>query len=152
MCTREFYEKKPNSIFDTSKEGIIEYIISSIEDFSGYQGYYDFYKGKSIVYKIHYHGRYDNFSLNRAKTFLSNNTLYFKGVLYCYSEAPTDLEGRDEFLKDIVEEIRIRSYDDVITPFLNSLKKKVKPYFDLDSISIKFDFDIKTKFDEDYEW
>lgn len=69
-----------------------------------------------------------------------------------HSEAPTDLEGRDEFLKDIVEEIRIRSYDDVITPFLNSLKKKVKPYFDLDSISIKFDFDIKTKFDEDYEW
>lgn len=52
----------------------------------------------------------------------------------------------------MVEEIRIRSYSDVITPFLNSLKKKVKPYFDLDSISIKFDFDIKTKFDEDYEW
>lgn len=145
-------KKKPNSIFDTSKEGIIEYIISSIEDFSGYQGYYDFYKGKSIVYKIHYHGRYNNFFLNRAKTFLSNNTLYFKGVLYCYSEAPTDLRDRDEFLKDIVEEIRIRSYSDVITPFLNSLKKKVKPYFDLDSISIKFDFDIKTKFDEDYEW
>ncbi len=146
------YEKKPVSIFDTSKEGTIEYIISSIEDFSGYQGYYDFYKGKSIVYKIHYHGRYANFSLNRAKTFLSNNTLYFKGVLYCYSEAPTDLRDRDEFLKDIVEEIRIRSYSDVITPFLNSLKKKVKPYFDLNSISIKFDFDIKTKFDEDYEW
>lgn len=62
------------------------------------------------------------------------------------------MTDRDEFLKDIVEEIRIRSYDDVITPFLNSLKKKVKPYFDLDSISIKFDFDIKTKFDEDYEW
>lgn len=62
------------------------------------------------------------------------------------------MRDRDEFLKDIVEEIRIRSYDDVITPFLNSLKEKVKPYFDLDSISIKFDFDIKTKFDEDYEW
>lgn len=62
------------------------------------------------------------------------------------------MRDRDEFLKDIVEEIRIRSYSDVITPFLNSLKKKVKPYFDLDSISIKFDFDIKTKFDEDYEW
>ena len=53
MCTREFYEKKPNSIFDTSKEGIIEYIISSIEDFSGYQGYYDFYKGKSKIGRAH---------------------------------------------------------------------------------------------------
>ena len=138
-------------IIDTSKEKIMDYIISSIEHFSGYQGYYDYFKGKNYVYKIHYHGKYNNFSLNKDKSSLSDNTLFFKGTLHCFSEAPSDLENRNEFLKNIVEEIKIRSYNDVIIPFLDELKNKVKPYFDLDSISIDFDFDIKTKFDEDYD-
>lgn len=143
---------KLKPIIDTSKEGIMNYIISSIEDFYGYQGYYEYYKGKSCVYKIHYHGSYNGISLNKAKTFVSDKTLYFKGTLYCFSEAPTDLIDRETFLKDIVEEIEYRSYNDVIIPFLNKIKNKVKSYFDLDSISIKFDFETKTKFDENYEW
>lgn len=143
------YELTP--ITDTSKEGIMNYIISSIENFHGYQGYYDYFKGKSYVYKIHYHGFYNEFSLNKAKTFISNNTLFFKGVLHCFSEAPNGLTDRDSFLEGIVEEIKIRSYNDVITPFLKKLKAKVKPYFDLNSIDIKFDFEIKTKFSENYD-
>lgn len=145
------YNKELDPLIDTSKEGIINYIISSIEEFKGYQGYYDYYKGKSYVYKLHYHGSYNNFSLNKAKTFLASNTLYFNGDLYCYSEAPSDLNDRDKFLNDIVEEIKNRSYNDIIISFLNKLKNRIKPYFDLDSISIKFDFEIKTKFDEDYD-
>ena len=143
---------KLNNIVDTSLEGIINYIISSIEEFYGYQGYYEYYKGKSCVYKIHYHGQYNNFSLNKAKTFISSKTLFFKATLYCFSEAPKDLIDRESCLENIVEEIKYRSYNDVIISFLKQIKNKVKPYFDLDSISIKFDFEIKTKFDEDYDW
>lgn len=143
---------KLKPIIDTSKEGIMNYIISSIEDFHGYQGYYEYYKGKSCVYKIHYHGSYNGIYLNESKTFISDKTLYFKGNLYCFSEAPSDLIDRETFLKDIVEEIKYRSYNDVIIPFLKKIKNKVKPYFDLDSISIKFDFETKIKFDEDYDW
>lgn len=138
-------------IIDTTKEGIMKYIISSIEGFYGYQGYYDYYKGESCVYKVHYHGNYNGISLNKAKTFEADNTLFFDGILYCYSEVPVDIIDRESFMKEIVEEIKVRSYNDVIVPFLKKLKNKVKPYFDLDSISIKFDFETKVKFDE-YEW
>ena len=138
-----------SDIIDTSKEGIINYIISAIENFSGYQGYYDYYRGKSCVYKIHYHGKYNHIFLNKAKTFLSNNTLFFKGTLHCFTEAPNDLLDRETFLKNIIEEINARSYHDIIIPFLNKLKDKVKPHFNLDSISIKFDFEIKTKVEDD---
>lgn len=138
-------------IIDTSKEGVMNYIISSIEDFCGYQGYYDYFKGKSCVYKLHYHGSYNGISLNKAKTFLSDKTLFFNGTIHCYLEAPSDLEDRDTFLKEIVEEIKVRSYNDVILPFLEKIKNNVKPYYDLDSIAIKFEFETKIKYDEDYE-
>lgn len=144
--------KQLSPIIDKSQEGIINYIISSIESFRGYQGYYDYFKGKSCVYKIHYHGSYNNIFLDKAKTFMSDKTLFFKGTLHCFSEAPNDLINREELLKEIVEEIKVRSYNDVIIPFLKKIKEEIKPYFDLDSISIEFNFEIKTKFDEDYDW
>lgn len=140
------YKLKP--IVDTSLEGIINYIITSIEEFYGNQGYYDYFKSKNgEVYKLHYCGGYNNFSLDSAKTFITNKSLCFTATLYCFSSLPSDLENKDNFINGIVDEIKSRSYKDVIIPFLNKLKKKVKPYFDLDSISIKFDFEIKTKFD-----
>ena len=140
------YKLKP--IVDTSLEGIINYIITSIQEFYANQGYYDYFKSKNgEVYKLHYRGVYNNFSLDSTKTFVLNKTLFFKGKLYCFSSLPLDLENKDKFINEIIDEIKSRSYEDVIIPFLNKLKKKVEPYFDLDSISIKFDFEIKTKFD-----
>lgn len=141
-------EYKLEPIVDTSLEGIINYIITSIEEFYGNQGYYDYFKSKNgEVYKLHYRGVYNNFSLDSTKTFISNKTLYFTATLYCFSSLPLDLENKDNFINGIVDEIKSRSYKDVIIPFLNKLKEKVKPYFDLDTISIKFHFEIKTKFD-----
>lgn len=139
--------------YNPSKENAINYIVKYIEDYNNKQGYYDFYKSSSFVYKIHYHGRYYNFKLNVSKTIEHQNTLYFDATAIAYMEVPYNLECRNEIIKKLYDEIKSRSYKDVIiNDLIKKLKQKLNPYFDLNQIILKFNFSWSIDIDTNYEF
>ena len=66
-------------------------------------------------------------------------------------EAPFYLINRDKVIASLFEEIKVRSYEDVIN---NDLKKnllnKLKPFYDLNKINIEFNIKWKLDVDVDY--
>lgn len=138
---------------DNSFENVIQYVVAFIENYVGYQGYYDYYKGSSCVYKIHYHGEYHYFKLNVAQTMKLENTLCFDGLATAYMEAPESLENRDEVIASLYQEIQYRSYDDVIEKELKkSLIQKLKPYYDISQIQLQLNIKWKIEVNSEYEF
>ncbi|CDC41882.1 putative uncharacterized protein [Firmicutes bacterium CAG:449] len=136
---------------DSSEDNVINYLVKYIENFYGCQGYYEYYNSKCGCLKIHYHGEYNYFKLNIGKTIASNNTLYFDCIATCYMEAPFYLTNRDKVIASLFEEIKVRSYEDVINDDLKkNLLNKLKPFYDLNQINIEFNIKWKLDVDVDY--
>ena len=138
---------------DNSLENIYRYIIYFTEHYHGYQGFYEYYKGKQIgCYKIHYHGEYYDLKFSYTKSDLKNNILVFDGNAKAYTEAPTDLCGRKIALIDLYGEIKQRSYSYIMENYVKTLNQELEPYFDLNQLNISFDLQWIYEIDEDYEW
>ncbi len=153
------YYKKVDKAFATLKENntynnVVNYIVAFIENYYGYQGYYEFYKYReSSVLKIHYHGEYNKFKLNVADSIQNYNTLVFDVYATAYMEAPIGLVHRDEIIEDLYKEIKVRSYDDIIKDkLMKALRLKLVPYFYLKDINIEFNFIWTLEADEEYEY
>lgn len=138
---------------DNSLENIYRYIIYFTEHYHGYQGFYEFYKGKQIYcYKIHYHGEYYDLKFSYTKSDLKNNIFVFEGNAKAYTEAPTDLCGRISTIIELYDEIKQRSYSCIMENYIEELKKELEPYFDLNQLKISFELKWTYEIDEDYEW
>lgn len=154
----DHHDRKIKELFhlvqkDNSFENVINYVVAYVENYVGYQGYYDYYKGGSCVYKIHYHGQYSYFKLNVAQTMNIDNALCFDGVATVYIEAPESLQDRDEIIASLYQEIQYRSYDDVIEKELKkSLIQQLKPYYDLSQIQLQFNIKWKIEINSEYEF
>ena len=153
------YYKKVDKAFATLKENntynnVVNYIVAFIENYYGYQGYYEFYKySESSVLKIHYHGEYNKFKLNIADSIQNYNTLVFDVYATAYMEAPIGLVHRDEIIEELYKEIKARSYDDIIKDkLMKALRLKLVPYFCLKDINIEFNFIWTLEADEEYEY
>ena len=153
------YYKKVDKAFATLKENntynnVVNYIVAFIENYYGYQGYYEFYKYReSSVLKIHYHGEYNKFKLNIADSIQNYNTLVFDVYATAYMEAPIGLVHRDEIIEELYKEIKARSYDDIIKDkLMKALRLKLVPYFCLKDINIEFNFIWTLEADEEYEY
>ena len=153
------YYKKVDKAFATLKENntynnVVNYIVAFIENYYGYQGYYEFYKYReSSVLKIHYHGEYNKFKLNIADSIQNYNTLVFDVYATAYMEAPIGLAHRDEIIEELYKEIKARSYDDIIKDkLMKALRLKLVPYFCLKDINIEFNFIWTLEADEEYEY
>ena len=153
------YYKKVDKAFATLKENntynnVVNYIVAFIENYYGYQGYYEFYKYReSSVLKIHYHGEYNKFKLNIADSIQNYNTLVFDVYATAYMEAPIGLVHRDEIIEELYKEIKARSYDDIIKDkLMKALRLKLVPYFYLKDINIEFNFIWTLEADEEYEY
>ena len=133
---------------------VVNYIVAFIENYYGYQGYYEFFKYReSSVLKIHYHGEYNKFKLNVADSIQNYNTLVFDVYATAYMEAPIGLVHRDELIEELYKEIKVRSYDDIIKDkLMKALRLKLVPYFCLKDINIEFNFIWTLEADEDYEY
>ena len=134
-----------------TKDEIYRYIVYFTEHYHGYQGYYEYYKGGSIVYKIHYHGEYTSFKFNILKSLDSHDTLVFDCEAHAYTEGPTDLLHRAKVIALIYEEIKRRSYDDILNDYFKELKMDLKQLYD-PSIKIEFNLKWDYEIDPDYEW
>lgn len=153
------YYKKVDKAFAILKENntynnVVNYIVAFIENYYGYQGYYEFYKYReSSVLKIHYHGEYNKFKLNIADSIQNYNTLVFDVYATAYMEAPIGLVHRDEIIEELYKEIKARSYDDIIKDkLMKALRLKLVPYFCLKDINIEFNFIWTLEADEEYEY
>lgn len=136
---------------DPSLENIYQYIIYFTKSYIGYQGYYDYFgSNNSCVYKIHYHGKYENFRLNISKTMAAGNILIFDGDATAYMEAPNDLEHRSSTITGLYDEIQQRSYTDILDKYFKQLKMNLGEYFS--NIDIQFDLKWHIEIDTDYEW
>ncbi len=136
---------------DPSLENIYQYIIYFTKCYIGYQGYYEYFGAKdSGVYKLHYHGKYENFRLNITKTMAAGNILVFDGDATAYMEAPNDLEHRSSTIISLYDEIKQRSYTDILDKYFNQLKMNLGQYFS--NINIQFDLKWQIGIDTDYEW
>lgn len=146
-------EKKLNKVKnDPSIENIYKFIINFTKHYIGYQGYYDYYKSnEEYVYKIHYHARYVNFELNLTKTIEKRNTLVFDCDAHAYTEAPNDLKARDKVIIALYDEIKQRSYNDILKNYLSLLKNNLKEYYN-DSIKVEFNMKWDYEINPDYEW
>ena len=66
-------------------------------------------------------------------------------------EAPFYLTNRDKVIASLFEEIKVRSYEDVINDDLKkNLLNKLKPFYDLNQINIEFNIKWKLDVDVDY--
>ena len=140
-----------NIKLDSSKENIYKYIICFIKNYRGYQGYYEFYESKSnFVYKIHYYGEIFNFKLNISETMSRKNTLVFDADAVAYTEAPSDLVNREEVINELYDEIKYRSYNDIMSNLTNDLKCVLKDYYN--NINLEFILKWELKINPDYEW
>ncbi len=138
---------------ENSLDNIYRYIIYFTEHYHGYQGFYEFYKGKMIYcYKIHYHAKYSNFKFSYIKSDLKNNVLVFIADAKAYTEGPTDLCHRKDVLIDLYDEIKKRSYSYIMEKYLKDLKHELETYFDISKVQIIFDLKWIYEIDEDYEW
>ncbi len=136
---------------DPSLENIYQYIIYFTKCYIGYQGYYEYFGAKdSGVYKLHYHGKYENFRLNITKTMAAGNILVFDGDATAYMEAPNDLEHRSSTIISLYDEIKQRSYTDILDKYFKQLKMNLGQYFS--NINIQFDLKWQIEIDTDYEW
>ena len=151
--------KKVDDAFANLKENntynnVVNYIVAFIENYYGYQGYYEFFKYReSSVLKIHYHGEYNKFKLNVVDSIQNYNTLVFDVYATAYMEAPIGLVHRDEIIEDLYKEIKVRSYDDIIKDkLMKALRLKLVPYFYLKDINIEFNFIWTLEADEEYEY
>lgn len=136
---------------DPSLENIYQYIIYFTKCYIGYQGYYEYFGAKdSGVYKLHYHGKYENFRLNITKTMAAGNILVFDGDATAYMEAPNDLKHRSSTIISLYDEINQRSYTDILDKYFKQLKMNLGQYFS--NINIQFDLKWQIEIDTDYEW
>lgn len=136
---------------DPSLENIYQYIIYFTKCYIGYQGYYEYFGAKdSGVYKLHYHGKYENFRLNITKTMAAGNILIFDGDATAYMEAPNDLEHRSSTIISLYDEIKQRSYTDILDKYFKQLKMNLGEYFS--NIDIQFDLKWHIEIDTNYEW
>lgn len=136
-----------------SLDNIYRYVIYFTEHYRGYQGYYEYFRGKNIgCYKIHYSGRYQNFRFSYAKSFGLKNTLVFEADAKAYMEAPHDLVMRLDSMQSVYDEIKERSIKDIMKKYLNALRKDLDPYYDIEKLQIYFDLKWELEADPDYEW
>lgn len=122
-----------------SYNNVIKYIVAYVEDFWGKQGYYDYFNVSEHAKKLYYSGNYYNFKLNVSKTIQSSKTLCFDVLATANIEIPKKMKNRSLVIEDLVEEIKKRSYKDVIeNDLLKSLKDNLKGLFNLNAITITF--------------
>lgn len=135
---------------DQSYENAINYIVAFVEEYNGKKGYYEFFNSKHVAVKTHYNEQYYNFKLNISKTMSSKNILYFDVSAEAYIELPFVFNNRNKMIIELYDEIKRRSYKDVISSLMNILKNKIKPYFDLTSIKLEFNVDWKLNIDTNF--
>ncbi len=124
-------------IKNKTKEDAVNYLIKSIEAYEGRQGYYEYYGTKYSVVKLHYGGNYNRFALNVLKS-IENHKLIFDVQARADIEAPYSLTDREVIIDSLFNEIKKRSYGDVIEKMLQTFKDKVRPYYNIDDLEVEF--------------
>lgn len=147
-------EKLLNEVkLNSTLENIYRYIVYFTENYRGYQGFYEFYRGKIVgAYKIHYNGIYTNFRFNYTQSLMEKNTLVFDADALAFTEAPTDLKHRNYIMQALFDEIKERSYECIMEQYIESLKKELDQYYDISSLHFKFNLNWSFESDPDYEW
>ena len=138
---------------NSTLENVYRYIVYFTENYRGYQGFYEFYRGKIVgAYKIHYNGIYTNFRFNYTQSLMEKNTLVFDADALAFTEAPTDLKHRNYIMQALFDEIKERSYECIMEQYIESLKKELDQYYDISSLNFKFNLNWSFESDPDYEW
>lgn len=147
-------EKLLNEVkLNSTLENVYRYIVYFTENYRGYQGFYEFYRGKIVgAYKIHYNGIYTNFRFNYTQSLMEKNTLVFDADALAFTEAPTDLKHRNYIMQALFDEIKERSYECIMEQYIESLKKELNQYYDISSLNFKFNLNWSFESDPDYEW
>lgn len=147
-------EKLLNEVkLNSTLENVYRYIVYFTENYRGYQGFYEFYRGKIVgAYKIHYNGIYTNFRFNYTQSLMKKNTLVFDADALAFTEAPTDLKHRNYIMQALFDEIKERSYECIMEQYIESLKKELNQYYDISSLNFKFNLNWSFESDPDYEW
>lgn len=147
-------EKLLNEVkLNSTLENVYRYIVYFTENYRGYQGFYEFYRGKIVgAYKIHYNGIYTNFRFNYTQSLMEKNTLVFDADALAFTEAPTDLKHRNYIMQALFDEIKERSYECIMEQYIESLKKELDQYYDISSLNFKFNLNWSFESDPDYEW
>lgn len=147
-------EKLLNEVkLNSTLENVYRYIVYFTENYRGYQGFYEFYRGKIVgAYKIHYNGIYTNFRFNYTQSLMEKNTLVFDADALAFTEAPTDLKHRNYIMQALFDEIKERSYKCIMEQYIESLKKELNQYYDISSLNFKFNLNWSFESDPDYEW
>lgn len=147
-------EKLLNEVkLNSTLENVYRYIVYFTENYRGYQGFYEFYRGKIVgAYKIHYNGIYTNFRFNYTQSLMEKNTLVFDADALAFTEAPTDLKHRNYIMQALFDEIKQRSYKCIMEQYIESLKKELNQYYDISSLNFKFNLNWSFESDPDYEW
>lgn len=147
-------EKLLNEVkLNSTLENVYRYIVYFTENYRGYQGFYEFYRGKIVgAYKIHYNGIYTNFRFNYTQSLMEKNTLVFDADALAFTEAPTDLKHRNYIMQALFDEIKERSYECIMEQYIESLKKELNQYYDISSLNFKFNLNWSFESDSDYEW
>ena len=81
--------------------------------------------------------------LNTYKTFKDNNTLYFNGKAIANIEAPTIMGYRNEAIQNLYNEIKSRSYNDIINSIKAKINNNIKDYYNLNDFKINIKLDLE---------
>lgn len=142
----EIYKKNP------TRENVIRYIVSYLEENHYHQGYYEYFSSKNKeCLKLRYRGYHYNLRLNYTES-MERKALVFDTDALAYIEAPTLLAERNGFVINRFEEIKERNKKDIIEQIHEDIKKKLGKEFDMKSITIEINPTWHIKSDLDYDY
>lgn len=140
-------------IADPNKENAIQFIVSYLEENVFEQGYYEYFTTTSnSAIKLHYSGSYYHIRLNVYQTMMKENSLCFDCDALAKMEALTMVKNRNALVCSLLDEIKKRSADDILSQIKTNLAKKLKNKFDLDTINIEINPTWGVESELDYEF
>ncbi len=124
-------------------ESAINYAVKYFERFKARQGYYDYFimskNDPYSVFKGHYAGNYVKFTYDGKD---ENGTLKFNVIAYAENDFPRSMSNYEALMESLLEEIKKRSFSDVIKPAINKINSKIKQFCD---VKLTFSFNVKWK-------
>lgn len=134
-CDTEVSQKLSLVKAHNTVENVYAYILSFTEHFHGVQGYYEYFgQGE----KLHYNGKYFNFTLNLAQSNGPAGLLVFDCRGLAHIECPSFYKHQAAFIEALYLEIKKRSYKDIMSHYLETLKQALNNLFDVSNLKITF--------------